>query len=52
MQGRKGLVCKESESVEVTENDVPPKWRHTRSLGQSVPGRTPGWSGPNGVNNI
>ena len=26
----------------LTENDVPPKWRHTRSVGQSVAGRAPG----------
>jgi hypothetical protein len=35
----------------VTENGVPPKWRHTRSVGQRVAGRTPGWSGPSCVNN-
>jgi hypothetical protein len=34
----------------MTENGVP-KWRHTRSVGQSVAGRTPGWSGPSCVNN-
>jgi hypothetical protein len=35
----------------VTENGVPPKWRHTRSVGQSIAGRAPGWSGPSRVNN-
>ena len=29
----------------VTDNDVPPKWRHMLSVGQSVAGRTPRWSG-------
>ena len=35
----------------VTEHDVPPKWRHTRSVGQSVARRAPGWSGPRRMNN-
>jgi hypothetical protein len=26
----------------VTENGVPPRWRHTRSVGQSIAGRAPG----------
>ncbi len=34
-----------------TEHDLPPKWRHTRSVGQSVAGRAPGWSGPSRTNN-
>jgi hypothetical protein len=35
----------------LTENGVPPKWRHRRSVGQSITGRAPGWSGPSRVNN-
>jgi hypothetical protein len=35
----------------VTEIGVPPKWRHTRSDGQSIAGRALGWSGPSRVNN-
>jgi hypothetical protein len=27
----------------MTENGVPPKWRHTRSVGQSIAGRARGW---------
>jgi hypothetical protein len=38
-------------TVLVTKNGVPPKWRHTRSVGQSIAGRVPGWSGPSRVNN-
>ena len=34
----------------LTGHDVPPKWRHTCSVGQSVAGRAPGWSGPRCVN--
>jgi hypothetical protein len=35
----------------MTEIGVQPKWRHTRSVGQSIAGRAPGWSGPSRVNN-
>jgi hypothetical protein len=35
----------------VTEIGVPSKRRHTRSVGQSVAGRAPGWSGSSRVNN-
>jgi hypothetical protein len=35
----------------VTKNGIPPKWRHTRSVGQSIAGRAPGWSGLSRVNN-
>jgi hypothetical protein len=35
----------------VTKIGVPPKWRHTRSVDQSIAGRAPGWSGPSRVNN-
>ena len=35
----------------MTENEVLPRWRHTRSVGQRVAGRAPGWSGPSRVNN-
>ena len=34
----------------VTDNDVLPRWRHTRSFGQSVAGRAPRWSGPSRMN--
>jgi hypothetical protein len=34
----------------LTENDIPPKCRHARSVSQSVGGLGPGWSGPSGVN--
>src|SRR5258706_16034079 len=35
----------------LTEHDVPPEWRHTCSVGQSIVGSAPGWSGPSRVNN-
>jgi hypothetical protein len=35
----------------LTETGVTPKWRHTRSIGQSIAGRAFGWSGPSRVNN-
>jgi hypothetical protein len=37
--------------LNLTENGVPPKWRHTRSVGQSIAGHAPGWSDPSRVNN-
>ena len=36
----------ETRSLPVAEHDVPPRWRHAHSVGQSVAGRAPGWSGP------
>ena len=35
----------------LTEHDVAPKWRHTRSVGQSVAGGAPAWLGPRRMHN-
>jgi hypothetical protein len=45
------LKAYQTQAFRLTENGVPPKWRHTRSVGQSIAGRAPGWSGPSRVNN-